>query len=555
MKVCTSSSMKDLKTDACASDYSTIVEKLEGLPLALAQAGAYMRRAHRTAADYLRLYEEKHEALKLDANLREYDKGTVQTAWTLSFEQVRRVDEYAARMLLQFSFFDHQKLDHSMFLGPLSYETRDEDFQRHPKWYDETLSDSDRFKDAMAVLIEFSLLQDNPQSPGSYSMHPVLHSWCFDFQSVQEYNENARLAFKFIERLGWRIGYNGNAWKVKEELLPHCTRMCDWFLGRDITQWKNHIPSSESAPGLHVIAKVHMDHNKLNLAFKTLEFCLRCYPPNDQRYFRWIPMTVDMGRVVTRFAYDTSNPKETMEFFDVAKGFLERVLADMMYLEFPDCSHFKWEAMSELSKVYTHLSQLDDAEKVVHALLDHFPEGGIDGNFRVEHYKALNDLGVIYFEQGKYAEASTTLTRALKMLTAFFGVNHPRTLETVKMLARTKEKLKKWQEAGNLHERLAVGYSALFGVFDPRVVEAEIGMARMMEQLGILGWSLRKMDFCAARCLQVHGPDDSRTRDLQAEAERLRKRRWAREKFISIMPDAFGMYFLEYKGAGEASWM
>ena len=96
---------KTLITEAAEDDRQQAKEfsnTLVGLPLALDQAGAYIRANHKTIRDYARLYETRRAEL---LHLRgEYGFGhpdSVVTTWSLNFEKVGR----EAQELLRFFAF------------------------------------------------------------------------------------------------------------------------------------------------------------------------------------------------------------------------------------------------------------------------------------------------------------------------------------------------------------------------------------------------------------------------------------------------------------------
>ena len=80
------------RTDASASDEAAAVElagELDGLPLALEQAAAYMRATGRDIPDYLGLFREWWAELMARGELADYDKR-VTTTWALAFTEVGR---------------------------------------------------------------------------------------------------------------------------------------------------------------------------------------------------------------------------------------------------------------------------------------------------------------------------------------------------------------------------------------------------------------------------------------------------------------------------------
>src|SRR5450755_3170841 len=69
---------------------SRIVDKMEGLPLALDQAGAYIEETECSLEDYLKLFQTRqNELLKLRGTLVIEHPDAVATTWSLSFEKVR----------------------------------------------------------------------------------------------------------------------------------------------------------------------------------------------------------------------------------------------------------------------------------------------------------------------------------------------------------------------------------------------------------------------------------------------------------------------------------
>ena len=78
---------------------------LDGLPLALAQAAAYMSETGMGFGTYTRLYKEQWQELMEPHDgrripLRSYANGSVTATWAISYTAVRRRNEAAANLLL-----------------------------------------------------------------------------------------------------------------------------------------------------------------------------------------------------------------------------------------------------------------------------------------------------------------------------------------------------------------------------------------------------------------------------------------------------------------------
>ncbi len=95
-----------------------IVREMDGLPLALVQAGAYVEETGCTLSDYLRLYAThrkellaRHSRLMLDYPL------TVATTWSLSFQQIEQQSPAAAEVLRLCAFLAPDAIPEELLTG------------------------------------------------------------------------------------------------------------------------------------------------------------------------------------------------------------------------------------------------------------------------------------------------------------------------------------------------------------------------------------------------------------------------------------------------------
>lgn len=88
---------------ATSNDYSTahlISQELDGLPLAIDQAGAYVKETLCTLADYLQLYQKRHLDLLQTRGAQDTSyPASVATTWSLSFEKVKQANPASAELL------------------------------------------------------------------------------------------------------------------------------------------------------------------------------------------------------------------------------------------------------------------------------------------------------------------------------------------------------------------------------------------------------------------------------------------------------------------------
>ena len=84
---------------------------MDGLPLALATAGAYLKQVTTSFSDYLRLYEASWMKLqRTSPQLTSYEDRTLYSTWQLSFDRVEQRNGLSAKLLRLWAYFDNQDL-------------------------------------------------------------------------------------------------------------------------------------------------------------------------------------------------------------------------------------------------------------------------------------------------------------------------------------------------------------------------------------------------------------------------------------------------------------
>ncbi len=87
------------------------MKQLDGLPLALATAGAYLSQVSISLNDYLGHYKTSWLRLqKTSPNLLLYEDRALYTTWDLSFQHIQKQNKSAAKLLQLWAYFDNQDL-------------------------------------------------------------------------------------------------------------------------------------------------------------------------------------------------------------------------------------------------------------------------------------------------------------------------------------------------------------------------------------------------------------------------------------------------------------
>jgi tetratricopeptide (TPR) repeat protein len=240
--------------DAC-----TLVRELDGLPLALATAGAYLYQVSTSFADYLGLY--KASWLRLQENTPEllsYEDRALYSTWGISLEHVKQQSELATKLLQLWAYFDNQDV---------WFELLQECWQHGPEWFSQLTQDQLSFDKAVRVLCEHGLveanvtIQDEHVESLGYSMHSCVHAWTKHVVNEEWDINMARLALNCV---GLHVPDSSRPqyWIVEQRLVGHAGR-CQEYLGRGLAGEDN---DESVLAAIHGLGSLFSDQGKLDEA-------------------------------------------------------------------------------------------------------------------------------------------------------------------------------------------------------------------------------------------------------------------------------------------------
>ncbi|KAK5637702.1 hypothetical protein RRF57_013417 [Xylaria bambusicola] len=217
-------------------DAVNLAKQLDGFPLALATAGAYLEQTSTTFGSYLRLYKDSWAQLQITSpKLGSYEDRTLYSTWQLSFDQIQRESEHSAALLRLWAYFDNQDL----WLELL------QSYHAHGiEWIYEITKDELAFSHTVRKLSDFGLIEVNSsmdeiiESRG-YSVHSCVHSWMTNVLN-QEWNVDlARFAVLCIAS-HIRSEESNKWWLTQRRILQHAEKysgkLLDTIMERD-TSW------------------------------------------------------------------------------------------------------------------------------------------------------------------------------------------------------------------------------------------------------------------------------------------------------------------------------
>lgn len=388
-----------------------LAKRLDGFPLALVTAGAFLRKTTMTFEQYLDAYQRKWNINpRRQLHLLEYQDRTLYTTWNLSYDRLCKKDPNAAQMLRLMAYFDNQRVWYDLLTAGLTDDS--------PEWLQATLEDQATFEGTMAVLVDYYFVEVQHISQ-SYSMHSCVHDWTLGELNATTSPEFYWYAFdcvaKSIENddrdsFG-HVKYSHMSQHARRLTHPRfeaCDELSVGITGRE-----------EQAIDIGVMLAHQV---QLSAA--------------EQMYLRAL---AGYATVLGPDHISTLGTVENLSVLYALQGKLEQ--AEQMLLQAlaryetvlgPD--HISTiHTVGILSVLYARQGKLEQAKQMyLRALV------GFKVAVRPDHILTLhivNSLGVLYAEQGNLEQAEQMLLRALAGFESALGPSHSLTLRTARNLS------------------------------------------------------------------------------------------------------------------------
>jgi len=420
-------------------DAIKLAKELDGLPLALATAGAYLNQVAISLSDYLRLYKESWLQLQeFSPELRSYEDRMLYSTWRLSFDHVGQQNTLSAKLLCFWAYFDNQDL----WLELLQHSTADD-----PNWLQQVAKDEVTFHNAMRVLSNHGLVevdtsaQDLIESRG-YSIHGCVHAWTVSvLNQTWDYNL-ARLAVKFV---GSHVPGEETvrSWPTERRLLQHASR-CLYLISNclyvdDGLSWE-----------IARLGYLYYLQGKLSEAEQVYQQALQ------GKEKAWVPVhtwTLDAVNCLGVLYFKQGKLVEAEQMYQQALQGKEKALG----LEHTSIFH----TVNNLGLLYTCQGKLIEAEPILERALQDFEKAW--GPEHILTLGAVHNLGLLYVSQGKLIEAEKMYQQALQGKEKTLGPDHPLTLDTANDLASFYTGQGKLIEAEQMYQRALQGKEKTLG--------------------------------------------------------------------------------------------
>ncbi|CAH0017225.1 unnamed protein product, partial [Clonostachys rhizophaga] len=449
-------------------DYDTLLELLQGLPLALAQAASYLRETGMDVATYIQIYNQQwRKLMESDDPLTDYHQGSIATTWAVSLDAIERKSTDATNVLRLWACLDNKQFWHGLL-----EVAKSADFEEQwSPWLFRMANDVACFADAMGLLLRYSMIQAQAEPSGSYAMHPVVHRWVLHLDSNEKNRDFARLALVLLGRLvpGRETK---EYWILQQRILPHAEQ-CSTWIQEDLLRSDETATSDKAViDSVHCLGVLYRDQGKFSEAEAMYN---RALEGKEKVLGRDHASTLETVNNLGVLYKDQGKLNEAEVMLDRTLEGREKALGR---------DHMSTlDTVDNLGILYWSQGKLTEAEAMYNRALE--GKENVLGRDRTSTLRTINNLGVVYRGQGKLSEAEVMYNRALEGYEKALGRDHTSTLDTVHNLGIVYWNQAKLGEAEAMYNRALEGREKAFG-------RDHASTLRIVNNLGVVYWDQGK---------------------------------------------------------------
>jgi len=457
-----------------------LAEALGDLPLALAQAGAYISETGTTLAAYLELFQSRRTELwKKERPPLEYP-DTVATTWDLSFQQVQRASPAGADLL-----------NLCAFLAPddILQDILSEGAQHLPDLLAEAVADPLDFNEAVAALLHYSLLERTGEA---LSIHRMVQAVARDRLPKKAHRAWADAAVRLVnDAFPSGDTTDVRTWPVCARLLPHALAAAGQAEGVGVASEATGRLLNQA--GLYLYGRAEFAQAKavLERALAIDEAAFGPHHPN---------VATDVNLEGARAHYERALAIDEAAFGpdhpNVARDVnnLGSVLRDLGDLDGARAAYQRALSIDEAAFGPDHPNVATDVNNLGSVLRDLGDLAGAQAAFQralaiwetEATGRLLNEAGVYLKGRAEFSQAKAVFERALAIDEAAFGPDHPKVATDVNNLGSVLKDLGDLDGARAHFERALAIDEAAFGPDHPSVASRVNNLGSVLQDLGDL---------------------------------------------------------------------
>jgi tetratricopeptide (TPR) repeat protein/DNA-binding XRE family transcriptional regulator len=455
-----------------------IVREMDGLPLAIVQAGAYVEETGCSLADYLRLYAtHRKDLLARRSRLLDYPE-TVATTWSLSFQQIEQQSPAAADVLRLCAFLAPDAIPEELLargaaaLGAVAGAE---------------VSDPFKLNEALGVLRRYSLLR-RTGSTHLLSIHRLVQIVLRESMDQQTQRVWAERTVRAVNAAFPEADAGTGA--TQQDYLPH-VQECAAL----ITQYQFHFP--EAARLLYQAGAVLHVHGFYPQSQSLHRQALAI---RKQVFGSEHPAVAESLNVLAILSRIQGDDEQAEVLHRQALAIREQTLGP----QHPATA----ESFNNLGVLYRIQGKYEQAEPLLQKALS-INEQSLGSEHPDTLYTIIN-LAKLYAEQSEYGQAEQLLQQALATGERVLEPGHPLVAHTLNLLARLSYKQGNYERAETLWKESLALMEKTLGPEHPATADRLNDLAELYLAQGrytqALSLCQRAIDICEKRLGSEH-PD------------------------------------------------
>jgi tetratricopeptide (TPR) repeat protein/DNA-binding CsgD family transcriptional regulator/DNA-binding XRE family transcriptional regulator len=419
-------------TSALQTQARQIVDVLEGLPLALDQAGAYLEETACNLEDYVVRYQtERRALLSRRGGIQADHPASVSATLALALAQVEATHPEAAELLRFSAFLQADAIPEDLLTAGAA--------ELSPSLA-QVVSQPSTLDAAVLTLRQAALLQRQPEER-MLNLHRLVQAILRDQCSENEQHQWLEQAIRVVNQ-AFPDSSDETRWAVCQRYLPQAHACAKW-----IETWQLHAPASGEL--LTKLGAYLQEQGMYQQAGLYLQQALTILGATVGEQH---PLTAKGYNELGLLRHYQGDVVQAEQYYRQALVIREACF---------EASHLEiLESLANLGGLAFSQGHYAEAEELWQRVLDlhlsaqreHHPKTGL----------VLHNLGGAADVQGKLAEAEDLFRRALAIRQETMGATHLLTALTMRCLADVVRRQKKYAAAQALHEQvLAIREQAL----------------------------------------------------------------------------------------------
>ncbi len=442
---------------------------LDGLPLALDQAGAYIEETRCGLSQYLKLYGTRRKELLLRRGRLPVDHPySVAATWSLSFQQVEQESAAAADLLRLLAFLYPEAIPEEIIitgaveLGPT---------------LDSIASDPLKVNEVIELLLRYSLIRRNPEAT-SLSMHRLVQAVLKDGMNKDIQRLWAERAIRAVNRAFPDVELE--TWEKCQRCLPHAY-ICATYL----EEYALVFPEAarlfnEAASYLVARGRYEQAESLLLTTLAIRQQLLEANHPDTARTLN------DLGVLYLNLGKYQGAERLLQEALAIRQQALGEAHPDVA------------QTLHNLANLYRTRGAYAEAEPFyLQALHIRETTVGVDPSLIAQSYYGLARL---YYSQEKYQQAEKLCKQALHIQEQRLGDTHPMIAYTLSMLAKIYQGQNKLDRAKEMNLRALSIRENTSGEDHPQVATIVNNLVEIYHAEG----RYREAEPLIARSLRIH---------------------------------------------------